>query len=199
MLRHAALITAFLIQLAPPAGALRGTVLDALTSAPVPDAVVIVNGAGIPRKVVAASDGTFVLNNLEPGSYTLQAGRSGYVTGSYGEHNFQNSAKPIVVKTDVAPETIVVRLNPASTVSGRILNSTMKPLTGIPVRLLRYAYKSDGQHVIELAGMTTTNDLGDTGCLEFVPDGTFLRREEPPLITEIGMTSISTLSLLKRN
>jgi hypothetical protein len=64
-----------------PVAAIRGTVADP-TGAPIPNARVVVQlvGTGLDRTVESQEDGFFGVENLEPGTYEVEAARQGFRT-----------------------------------------------------------------------------------------------------------------------
>jgi TonB-dependent receptor len=58
-------------------GALRGSILDADFSVPVSGATVVIEGAG--QAVTTDENGSFFINNLPPGQYTVLASKEGFV------------------------------------------------------------------------------------------------------------------------
>ena len=70
------LLAAGLVAAAPPGGALHGTIVDADTGEPVPDAVIAVLGAR--RGAVADAVGTFAIDGLEAGTYRVECTHVGY-------------------------------------------------------------------------------------------------------------------------
>ena len=109
---------------APTAGHLRleGQVL-AGDQQPVPGAtVVLVGGAG--RKVTTQDDGSFVVDQLAPRSYTLFALAAEGVAG------------PVVVRLTPDREPVILRLRPASRIGVRVVDGhSHAPVAGAQVEL----------------------------------------------------------------
>ncbi len=86
------------------AGTLRGTVNDA-TDSPVPSAIVELSNpvSGFSRRAETAAGGTFVINSIPPGTYTLRISLAG----------FQPQRSEIAIRTAV-PLDLDIRLRPAT-------------------------------------------------------------------------------------
>jgi len=170
------MIASLLFQAAPPAapqsarGSIGGIVLRLGADEPLSQVQVVLKGNSVSSpRASTGSDGRFVLNDVEPGQYTLQFGLAGYITQSYGERVFQNSAMPVVVRAGQTVNDIVMRLTPAGAVSGRIRSAELQPLVGVPVRIFHYVYNSNGRHGLQLSGATTTDDRGEYRLFGITP------------------------------
>lgn len=149
-----------------PAAAIGGTVVDETTRKPVPGVRIAVRdpgGRGVfaaaPRRTVRAdSRGSFRAVGLEPGRYSVEASRSGYLT----------SRAPNIAASATAPGSVAIALTPAASIAGRVLDEKKQPVRGARVRIaqepsLRRAMRRGGG-IRDLFG--GRSDM--TG-----PDGTF--------------------------
>src|SRR5690348_18389186 len=76
-----AFATGVLAQAAPPPTILLGTVVDAATQAPVPEALVVARGPALIGEQSALTDaaGGFEITLLPPGTYSLSVQRDGFI------------------------------------------------------------------------------------------------------------------------
>jgi hypothetical protein len=93
--------------------------------------------------VISDSRGRFEFKNLEPGEYGLTVMANGYVR----QH--------IPASTNMT-----IRMTPAGTVSGRILETSGRPAANVPVELLHWGYTAQGRRLQDFAS-TQSNDLGE--------------------------------------
>jgi hypothetical protein len=151
------------------ASSIEGRVLNSSTGAPVGKAALVlmrVDSAAAPRDITrsfaATSDaaGKFVIRNIDPGKYRLRASRNGFATLEYGSHDSQRPGTVLDLKNPQVLRDIEIRLNPQSTINGRILDVEGEPLLGAQVQLLRWRY-INGKKVLFTMNTAYTNDLGE--------------------------------------
>lgn len=97
-------------------GALRGTILDADFSVPVSGVMVVVEGTGVAG--ATGEDGSFFINNLPPGQYTILASKEGFVrerrssiivtAGSVKEMDMEMTAEVVELDEFVVAEEEIV-------------------------------------------------------------------------------------------
>jgi len=56
---------------------------------------------------------------------------------------------------------LAFRLTPASTISGRVLDSNGEPVPGVTVQALRSSYDATGKRTLQPVASDRTNDLGE--------------------------------------
>jgi len=173
---------------APPAkAAVSGTVLRSTTGEPIPRTTVTLTrvsqgprGGGPqapaaqrgqqnaqaqqqPLTFTATTDdqGKFQFTDVDEGAYRVFAARNGFARQEYGQRSFNRPGTVINVRAGQPVNDISFRLAPASTISGRVLDSTGEPLPGVTVQALRSTYNATGQRTLQAAGSARTNDLGE--------------------------------------
>jgi len=116
----------------PPAGMLRGTVVDVATRKPVTGFVYTITGsaeAGEPRSATGGSsgeDGAFVAT-VPIGTYRVAVAASGYLPGD-----------PVEARvTERTPAEIVIALDRGATVIGRVTDESGAPIEGATVLIVR--------------------------------------------------------------
>lgn len=102
-----------------------GTVVNANDGSPIGRCQVMIDPGPAERRrqsliktVVTSSDGRFQFNNIPEGKYSLVARHNGYRTQPLNEHEGFTTA--VVVGPDKDSQNIIFRLQPSSSISGRI-------------------------------------------------------------------------------
>ena len=166
-------------QLTPPArkSSVEGVVLSAGTGEPIEDAVVTLAKAAAENEAVevsAATDsqGRFAFKDLDVATYRLVFESSGYVSQEYGQRVSRGKGTPIHLAEGQSLKSVVIRLIPTGSVSGRILDDNKQPVAGVPVRLMRFSYNEQGQKMLRPSGSARTDDRGEYR-LYFVTPGRY--------------------------
>src|SRR5712692_4443541 len=118
--------------------AVEGSVLDAVSQAPVPEVAVSLFGRGGSRQTKTALDGTFEFEKLPPGDYVVEMKKLGYVGSDYAGGKIEH----VSLVRGAAPERLNLELTPTATIEGRILDEEERPLKGVRLyarRKLRFA------------------------------------------------------------
>jgi hypothetical protein len=138
-----------------------GTVLNATTGTPVHRAQI-----GI-RRITANSfpnpqapgfaaftnnEGKFELANVEPGSYSVEVQRSGFVT-----HRFKDQ---ITISAGERIKGFDFKLIPHAVVAGRVLDQDGSPLANMQIRVLR-SHEMNGKQTMHPIGFTQSSDTGE--------------------------------------
>jgi hypothetical protein len=158
-------------------GRLEGTVVDGNTSIPLSNVRIQIT----PGNVRASTDsmGRFALDSLAPGPYTLIADKGGYMTARpAGRRIPGNAGIPFIVIAS-RPVRLVVAMFPAAIVSGRVLDTSGKPVQDAIVRPFRYVYNDAGERSPRYFAPFQTNDLGEFRFSNLDP-GEYLFQADPP-------------------
>jgi 5-hydroxyisourate hydrolase-like protein (transthyretin family) len=140
----------------PTTGRIEGLVLQAGTNDPISGTRVLLIRAGTnltSPEVVTDRDGKFAFNDLAPGTYRLHFSSAGYVRQEFG--------KSLTIAAGDVVRDLTTRLTPAGNVAGRLWNSFGQPAVGVPVQIVRSSFNSAGQRVLEVVGVTRSNDRGE--------------------------------------
>jgi len=167
------------------AGGIAGTIRDAVTGQVIGrvdldvfnasfDQVFGIDDPGAPTNDQTASDGTYVLEPLAPGSYYLRADPSlaqGYVTQHFPEVFLRSQATPVRVRA-TGLTTVDFYLQRGHFLQGRVVDVvTNEPLAGIDLDV----FGSDGSFIDWMNAVTDANGNFSIGL---VPDGTYHLRTE---------------------
>jgi len=147
---------------APPASAVSlhvaGIVLDGATGKPVEGATV---GTG-----KTDTEGRFSVD-LRPGAPILAVNKEGYTPGKLNGRSISTSLPSqnvfsITLPTDQPWNDLVIRMNPAASVAGKVFDAQGQPMQDAVVQAFVYVYSPAGTRyrVNVLGNSTKTNDLG---------------------------------------
>ena len=117
----------------------------------------------MPTAYTAQSDaaGNFVIEDVEPGRYTLSADRPGYVRGVYGPR--ANAATTLVLTTGQKMTGLSIKLTPEGSISGKITDEDGDPAGRAQVLIFQSRYQN-GRRILSMSG----------GAANTAADGTFL-------------------------
>jgi 5-hydroxyisourate hydrolase-like protein (transthyretin family) len=114
---------------------MQGIVMDLVSSAPIPDAVIIFEGPAGYSRAHSDAAGRFVIPDVAPGDYKATVTHDGYYWSK------SRSGPPVVsVTSDL--RNVSFRLIKGLSISGRILDPNGEPGSGMAVRLWRLAYQN---------------------------------------------------------
>ena len=111
--------------------------------------------------VTTERDGSFVVPNLDEGSYRITVQQNGFVRQEYGQRVFPGQGTLINLAAGEVLRGITVHLTPTGNVGGRIVDGDGLPAVSVPLQLLRAVYSQNGQRIFQGAGNTRTNDRGE--------------------------------------
>jgi protocatechuate 3,4-dioxygenase beta subunit len=153
---------------AQDAGSIEGVVVRAGSNEPIAGALVALANVDTPlaqrgATPTATTDGSgrFRFGAVGAGSYRLLFSANGYVRQEYGQRTFPGQGSVVSVAEGQAVRELVARMTPAGAVTGRILDRNGRPLTAVPVRLMRYLYDETGLGTLRPYGTAQTDDRGD--------------------------------------
>jgi hypothetical protein len=151
---------------------LRGRIL-ALSGAPLAKAVVTLLQMAFPHRphpktATTGPDGTFEIDDVEPGQYQLGAERTGYVSASL--------AGPLTVAPDRPLDAIELELIPQAVVTGRVLDEDGEPLEQARVVLVPAKPQvPQPRFMLRPRQLQQTNDLGEFRLAGIAPGSYFLQ------------------------
>jgi hypothetical protein len=164
-----------------------GKLTNALTSEPVRKAKVSLHPDD-PSKTVytVESDaaGSFQLENIDPGRYTLQGEKQGFVSGWYGATRADGPGSTIELKDGNNVTELALKLTPQGVIAGRVLDDEGEPVAGVTVMALRYLYMNGRRHLVPAVGAMPiqTNDLGEYRLSNLAPGRYYVQSAARPLM-----------------
>jgi hypothetical protein len=175
-------------------GAIQGQVVHADTNNPIAGVTVRAYLGEVIDKAVSVTttggDGMFRLSGMDPARYSLRFEHDSYVVEFLGEKDIPGGmiVKEVSVAAGQTTRNVVMRLTPTATVSGRIVGSDGQPLSGMPVRLLRYSYWVDGSKHLDPIGRenSETNDRGEYRLSGIPPGRYYVSAGKVPRASETG-------------
>jgi hypothetical protein len=134
-----------------------GSVVDAVSGAPVKQAEVFLTRGQSTFTVPTRPDGFFVFEHVEAGKYTLSARGKGYQLQAFNVH--ENFSTAIVAGVDQNTENLVFRLTPAASISGQVTDEFSEAVRDAQVILFREGI-TDGRQAVRIRNQTSTDDQG---------------------------------------
>lgn len=137
-----------------------GTVLSAQDGHPLRHATVRIYASGRPgaaQTVTADDSGQFEFAGVAAGKFVLEGSAQGFVTATYEQHGNFNTG--IVTGAGVNTESLVLALEPQSTISVRVTDESGDPVERAQVRLFRKSLDAGSERPVPAQG-GTTNDQG---------------------------------------
>jgi 5-hydroxyisourate hydrolase-like protein (transthyretin family) len=164
---------------APNANNLRvtGTVVDAVSGAPVKAAEVFLTRGQTTFTVLTQQDGRFVFENLESGKYSLSARGKGYQMQAFDQH--ENFSTAIVAGVDQYTENLVFRLTPAASISGQVMDEFSEGVRDAQVMLF-WEGITDGRQAVRTRNQTSTDDQGRYRFADLQPGRYYLAVHAQP-------------------
>jgi hypothetical protein len=145
--------------------ALSGSVVNSVTGESVGHALVRIDGSS-QRTVFSDGEGHFQVEGLPAGMVTVSAQKPGY----FSQQELRGSANQLM---NVGPTTnsVVVKLTPQSTISGRVTDATGQAIENVPVRLTAKPIREGRKHW-EARGQQQTDEDGRYRFANLMP-GTY--------------------------
>lgn len=166
-----------------------GQVTDARSHAPLPGAVVALNGRGAPpqARVITGGDGRFRFSDLPPGVFGVAATRNGYFGNGDGRDPF-GPGRLVELTGDRAVTDLTLSLWKLGAISGSVV-ADGDPLVGIEVIALRRSLVASRWRYVNVA-TASTDDRG-AYRLSGLPPGEYVivarpdRDPETPLLLSL--------------
>lgn len=142
-----------------------GTVVNAVTGAPVPGATVAVLSVEDSHRIAAVesgNDGSFAIAGLAAAKYQLTASKRGYSTAAFDEHGNYSSA--VVTGPDQDTSGLVFKLMPSAVLRGIVTGDGGDAIEGAQVMLFEKPRDHEpGAKIVQVESALTD----DTGTYEF--------------------------------
>jgi len=141
----------FALLLAQEKAILEGTVVNALTNEPLRKAHVLLEGEKNRYAVVSGNEGKFRFEGLEPGDYTLEAQRTGFLDS--------NDEPEIGLAAGEHVKDVVIKMTPQGVIAGHVVDEDGDPVPGLIVKAARTIHVN-GQPLVLGTGPGYTNKEG---------------------------------------
>ena len=122
-------------------------------------------------------DGSFRIENIAPGRYRLFAERTGYQ--EIDKHHRRTEGRVLTLSAGQELKDLVVRLQAAAVVEGRVTDEDGDPMPEAQVAVLRQTFVAGRSHW-EQAGAERTNDLGEYRIAGLAAGNYFVSVTPPP-------------------
>ena len=161
---------------------IRGRVRNASDNAPIARARVLAQSdqSPDPHVAITGADGTYILDNVAPGSYTVTVTRTGFAPQAYGQGR-QAAATPVAVAAG-QQVAVDVTLVPARTIAGRILDEDGTPFAGAIVEALVLRQEGGPERLVS-AAVAETDDRGEFRLFGLAPGAYYVSAADPAFRT----------------
>lgn len=122
-------------------------------------------------------DGRFQIENIAPGRYRLFAERTGYQ--EVDKHHHRADGRLLTLSAGQELKDLVIRLQAAAVIQGRITDEDGDPMPEAQVAVLRQTFASGRSHW-EQVGAERTNDLGEYRIASLAAGNYFVVVTPPP-------------------
>ncbi len=158
---------------------IKGQVLNAVTGEPLRKARVNLmkpTARTGPRGRDVDSAGHFEFRGVEPGTYTLNAERTGFVTQSYGRRKPGRGMGGTSITLTPAQEMkdLVIKLSPHAVIVGRVIDEDGDPMAGVQISAMKSMWEGKKRQLIPVRN-ASTNDLGEYRIYDLAPDTYFIQ------------------------
>ena len=109
---------------------------------------------------MSEADGSFKIENIEPGNYHLSGERTGYLNTEYGAKSVNQRGSTITLRPAQQLTNISLALTPQGIISGKVLDQDGDPVQGAMVQLIGEMWQRGKlRHMMQNG--SNTNDLGE--------------------------------------
>jgi len=140
---------------------------------------------------LTGADGSFRIENIAPGRYRLFVERTGYQ--EIDKHHRPTEGRLLTLSSGQELKDLVIRLQAAAIVEGRVTDEDGDPMPEAQVAVLRQTFVSGHSHW-EQAGAERTNDLGDYRIAALAAGNYFVSVTPPPDFRSLIETTGNTKS-----
>jgi hypothetical protein len=126
---------------------------------------------------LSAADGGFRIENIVPGRYRLFVERTGYQ--EIDKQHLRSEGRVLTLSAGLELHDLVIRLQAAAVVEGRVTDEDGDPMPEAQVAVLRQTFVSGRSHW-EQAGAERTNDLGEYRIAGLAAGNYFVSVTPPP-------------------
>lgn len=142
----------------------------------------VANGPQIdPRayRVESGPRGEFQFDEIDPGSYTFSATKSGYLPWTYGATRGSPAPKSIHLASGKPLEGMAIQLTPAAAVSGRVLDGDGEPAAAYVV-ISKEQYEDGVRTLVDVGGARPEAEGDGRYRISGLPAGHYFISARPP-------------------
>jgi hypothetical protein len=169
---------------------IEGTVVNSVTGEPIKKARLslrpIGQEDGVPYGTFADAAGYFLLNGLDPGTYSLMAGRNGFIMQTYSAKGSTRHATNLTLAAGQRMKEVILKLTPQAVITGRIVDEDGEPLPNVAVAALSVGHGRDGKKQLFPGAGASTNDIGEYRIGGVAPGRYFVSAVHPPNDLNMG-------------
>jgi hypothetical protein len=125
-------------------GVVQGRIVDARTNRPIPGASVDLQGLDRAWTTSADGQGRYEIAAVDPGEYRMSVRAPGYVPAQFGQRNASERGTTIDVSGGRVTRGIDVRLQPAGSINGTVVDERGEGLAGVEIELVADRYSPAG-------------------------------------------------------
>jgi hypothetical protein len=126
---------------------------------------------------ITGVDGAFHIEGIAPGRYHLFAERNGFL--EVDKHHARSDGRMLTLAAGQEVKDLVIRLQAAAVVRGRITDEDGEAMPNAEVSVLRQTFAS-GHSRLEQAGSERTNDLGEYRIANLAAGNYYVSVSPPP-------------------
>ena len=180
---------------APATALIMGTVVTGSGGQPADGVRLTLSGAELrgTRSALSDDNGKFAFLALPPGTYTLRAVKTGYVSATFGQKSPGRPGTPIVLAVGQQLKDVTLEVPKGGVISGIIYDEKSRPAVSTTVRVMQWSMQS-GERVLNSAGTSTTDDRGMYRVFGLAP-GEYLVNAVPRNTSTTMVTSEDVQSL----
>lgn len=153
-----------------------GTVVNAFTGQGLHKAIVILRSSdtenGISYAEEVDSNGNFQMEDIQPGEYTITAERQTYYLQPSGAPGAPPPRMKIAAGDRI--EHLLIKMAPASSISGRVVDQDGDPVRGATVQVMQYFYVA-GRRELRPGIQVQTRDNGEYRLFNMRPGRWFIQ------------------------
>jgi len=153
-------------------GVITGTVVTP-SGQPVGGALLAISGNKSMRTVVADASGRFDAGRFKDGEYTIEVGKSGYLTPEFRGPSLIETARMVHIRPDAREHDVEVVLAKGGALAGAITDSDGEPFQGVLVRAMRLR-QVGARTVATAAGWPRLTDERGRYRIFGLPPGSYL-------------------------
>lgn len=155
-----------------------GTVVNSATGEPVPRAMVQMNGRDH-RVAMSGNDGRFEMDDVVAGQAFIVAQRPGFSAD-------QSQQQSVTVAEGM--DSLVIKLNPLSRISGQVVDSDGEPIDGISVQCWR-EFINNGRRQWQQANTAIADETGRYLIEDVQPGVYVIRTQQRPMYISVPQKS----------